>query len=199
MGGMLATRFTLMYPDRVSALILVNPIGLEDWKRVVPYPTIDETTARERTQTAEKIREYFRIAYFGGEWKPEYEPLLGTQTALFTGPGRDVAARVSALTLDMIFTQPVVYEFPDLRVATLLVIGQRDRTAIGGGRSEAKSPESRLGDYPRLGRAARAAIPGAELVELDGVGHIPFVENFPRTRDALLEFLSAQSPLRPSG
>src|SRR5688572_11659826 len=29
MGGMLATRFALLYPDRVDRLILVNPIGLE--------------------------------------------------------------------------------------------------------------------------------------------------------------------------
>src|SRR6187402_2665686 len=30
MGGMLATRFTLMYPENVEKLILENPIGLED-------------------------------------------------------------------------------------------------------------------------------------------------------------------------
>ena len=33
MGGMLATRFALMFPDRSDALVLVNPIGLEDWQR----------------------------------------------------------------------------------------------------------------------------------------------------------------------
>jgi pimeloyl-ACP methyl ester carboxylesterase len=30
MGGMLATRFALMYPQRIEKLILENPIGLED-------------------------------------------------------------------------------------------------------------------------------------------------------------------------
>src|ERR1700759_3355802 len=30
MGGMLATRFALMFPERVSKLILEDPIGLED-------------------------------------------------------------------------------------------------------------------------------------------------------------------------
>jgi pimeloyl-ACP methyl ester carboxylesterase len=30
MGGMLATRFALMYPSTVSALALTNPLGLED-------------------------------------------------------------------------------------------------------------------------------------------------------------------------
>jgi pimeloyl-ACP methyl ester carboxylesterase len=31
-GGMLGIRYALMYPDTVSQLVLVDPIGLEDWK-----------------------------------------------------------------------------------------------------------------------------------------------------------------------
>lgn len=40
MGGMLATRMALMYPEAVEKLLLVNPIGLEDWKIHVPYKTL---------------------------------------------------------------------------------------------------------------------------------------------------------------
>jgi pimeloyl-ACP methyl ester carboxylesterase len=36
MGGMVATRFTLMSPELVEKFILENPIGLEDWKVKVP-------------------------------------------------------------------------------------------------------------------------------------------------------------------
>ena len=32
MGGMLATRFALMFPGITKKLVLENPIGLEDWK-----------------------------------------------------------------------------------------------------------------------------------------------------------------------
>ena len=31
-GGMIGMRYALMYPDEVEQLVLVNPIGLEDWK-----------------------------------------------------------------------------------------------------------------------------------------------------------------------
>jgi len=41
MGGMLATRFTLMFPEKVERLILEDPIGLEDWKIKVPYQSVD--------------------------------------------------------------------------------------------------------------------------------------------------------------
>src|SRR5712664_3207249 len=47
MGGMLATRFALMFPERTEKLVLVNPIGLEDWKTVVPYRPIDQAYAEE--------------------------------------------------------------------------------------------------------------------------------------------------------
>ena len=38
MGGMLATRFALMYPETVTHLILEDPIGLEDYR--VSCPTL---------------------------------------------------------------------------------------------------------------------------------------------------------------
>ncbi len=41
MGGMLATRFALMYPSTTEKLILENPIGLEDWKLKVPYKPVE--------------------------------------------------------------------------------------------------------------------------------------------------------------
>ncbi len=52
-----------------------------------------------------------------------------------------------------------------------------------------KDVAATLGDYPALGRKAAAALPGAKLVELDGVGHLPQVEAFDRYRDALVELL----------
>ncbi len=40
MGGMMATRFALMYPERIEKFILEDPIGLEDWKVKVPYQPV---------------------------------------------------------------------------------------------------------------------------------------------------------------
>jgi pimeloyl-ACP methyl ester carboxylesterase len=37
MGGMLGVRFTLMFPETVEKLVLENPIGLEDYRKLVPY------------------------------------------------------------------------------------------------------------------------------------------------------------------
>ena len=46
-----------------------------------------------------------------------------------------------------------------------------------------------LGDYPQLGRKAAKAIPNAELVEFDGLGHLPQIEDFDRYAEALTDYL----------
>jgi pimeloyl-ACP methyl ester carboxylesterase len=57
MGGMLATRFALMYPERSDQLVMINPIGLEDWlAEGVPYPEIDTTFVAEQQKNFESIQ-----------------------------------------------------------------------------------------------------------------------------------------------
>lgn len=76
MGGMLATRLALDAPARVAALALINPIGLEDWQRWVPYAPVEVLYEQARAQQPEDVRNYMRDAYFAGQWKLEYDPLL---------------------------------------------------------------------------------------------------------------------------
>jgi len=187
-GGMLATRFALMFPDRVERLVLVDPIGLEDWKRLVPYKTIDELYASELKSTPDRVRNYMKENYFGGTWKPEYESLVEIQAGWIQGPDWHRMAWLSALTTDMAFTQPVLYEFGDLKMPVLLIIGQKDRTALG----KAWAPDdvkAKMGNYPELGRKTKAAIPNCRLVEIEGVGHLPQVQRFDAYWKAVEGFL----------
>lgn len=189
MGGMLATRYALLYPEQVEQLILVNPIGLEDWKALgVPYRSVDEWFLREQRTSADSIRAYQRTTYYAGEWRPEFERWVGMQAGLFKGPGKDKVAWNSALTYDMVFTQPVFYEFEGLKMPTLLLIGERDNTAIG--KDAAPEPlRKKLGDYPRLAREAARRIPGATLVTFADLGHSPQIQDPQRFHEALLKGL----------
>ncbi len=71
MGGMLAVRFALMFPERTTHLVLENPIGLEDYRDKVPYRTIDEWYRGQLGQTQEGLRKFYQ-GYFA-RWSPEYE------------------------------------------------------------------------------------------------------------------------------
>jgi pimeloyl-ACP methyl ester carboxylesterase len=188
MGGMLAVRYAIAYPEATERLVLVNPIGLEDYAALVPLRTVDDWYRQELAQTPEKIREYQRTSYYAGAWKPEYQEHTRLLEGWTRHPDSWRIAWDAALTTDMIFSQPVVGDLPRIGVPTRLIIGTRDRTALG--RSLA-SPEVQktMGDYTTLGKRAQQRIPGAELVELPGVGHVPQVEAFPLFEKALLEFL----------
>ncbi len=189
MGGMLATRFSLLYPEFTRALVLENPIGLEDWlAKGVSYPSIGDVYEAELRKTAESIRAYQLTSYYDGQWKPAYDPWVELLASFTKTPDYPRMAWNQALTTDMILTQPVCHEFGRISVPTLLIIGQRDRTAIGRAGADPEL-KKQLGNYPQLGRETQATIPGARLVELDGIGHLPHIEAFPLFSDALLKFL----------
>ena len=188
MGGMLASRFTLLFPERTEKLILVNPIGLEDWQQVVPYVPVEQWYANELKKTPEGVRNYMRESYYDGNWAPEYEELAKLQMNWTLSEDKKQLAWVSALTYDMIFTQPVIHDFDRIEVPTLLIIGTRDRTALG---KNLVSPEVKatMGRYERLGRNAQSLISDALLVELPGIGHIPQVEDYDTYINAMIDFL----------
>lgn len=189
MGGMLATRFALMYPETTTKLILENPIGLEDWKRVVPYQSVDDWFQTELNQNYEKMKAYQLEFYYGNQWKPEYDKWISAPAGWTINKDYAVIAKCSALTYDMIFTQPVVYDFEDLKMPVLLLIGQRDRTALGKAKAP-KDVQQALGNYPALGKAAAKKMPNATLVEIENVGHLPHIESYEKFISPLLRFLN---------
>ncbi|QII37576.1 alpha/beta hydrolase [Rouxiella badensis] len=188
-GGMLATRYALMYPQQVSKLVLVNPIGLEDWKaKGAPYRTVDQWYDRELKLSAKSIHDYELKTYYVGKWKPEYDRWVDMLAGLNNGPGHKLVAWNSALIYDMIFTQPVFYEFKNLRVPTTLMIGTSDTTAIG---SDIAPPavKARLGHYNVLGKQAAKLIPHAKLIEFKGLGHAPQMEEPEKFNQSLINVL----------
>ena len=186
MGGMLASRFALMYPDATEKLVLVNPLGLEDYRHTVPWVSADAVYKSTLAQTEDKIRAYHKTYYV--TWKDAYDAFVKVHYRWTLSGEYPRMAWARALIVQMILLQPVVYEFPLIQAPTLLVIGQADRTSPGRGRVP-EAVRRTIGQFPALGRAAAEAIPNAELVTFDGVGHIPHLEVPEQFEDALLSFL----------
>jgi pimeloyl-ACP methyl ester carboxylesterase len=189
MGGMIGARYALMYPQGVEKLVLVDPLGLEDWKaKGVPWRSVDDWYTSEMKTSYATIRAYQLKSYYDGKWKSDYDRWAVMQAGMYEGSGREAVAWAGALTYDMIFSQPVVYEFPDIHVPTVLIIGQADKTAIGKDAAPS-SVQEKLGDYATLGKEAAAKIPGAKLIPLEGLGHAPMIEapeRFYKALDAAL-------------
>jgi pimeloyl-ACP methyl ester carboxylesterase len=191
-GGMIAVRYALMYPGETEQLVLVNPIGLEDWKALgVPSLSLDEWYARDLKTNAATIRKYERDTYYAGNWRPAYQQWVDMLAGMYAGAGKALVAWNSASIYDMIYTQPVLYEFPRIAVPTLLMIGDKDNTAIGKDFSP-PPVKAVLGHYPELGKRAAAQIPHARLIEFPDLGHAPMIQDPTAFHKALLDGLTVR-------
>jgi pimeloyl-ACP methyl ester carboxylesterase len=188
-GGMLAIRYGLTFPAATERLVLVDPLGLEDWRaKGVPWQSVDAQYQTQLKTTADSIRNYERVTYYANTWKPEYEPWVQMLAGMYRGPGKAVVAWNSALTYDMIYTQPVFYEFEKLSMPVLLIIGDHDNTAPG---KQLAPPELRaqLGHYPELAKAAVARMKQGRLIEFPDLGHSPQIQDPAAFHQALLAAL----------
>lgn len=189
-GGMLAARYALMYPSNMTALVMVNPLGLEDWKTLgVPYQSIDPSWVTENSTTAASIMAYEMNTYYVNTWKPEYDVWVTMLANIYYGSKRQEFTFNQAQTTDMIYTQPVIYEFGLIEPRTLLMIGDKDNTAIG----KAWSPpavQSVIGNYSVLGPRAASLIPNSTLIQFPDLGHAPQIEEPTQFHAELLGWLS---------
>jgi pimeloyl-ACP methyl ester carboxylesterase len=184
MGGMLAARFALMYPHRVEKLILENPIGLEDYRSIVPYTTTEEQYEKELQTTFASVKRYYQNSYFP-VWKDDYDYLVRIAAGVTNSAEFPRYAKVAALTYQMIYEQPVVHELAKLAIETTLIIGTKDRTVVGKDKLT-KEMQDRYGNYAQLGKQTVSKMSRATLVELNA-GHIPHIE----TPDDFTEVLLA--------
>lgn len=189
MGGMVASRFALTYPARVEKLILLNPIGLEDYLDYSSYPEISDAYERELQQTDEGIIAYQQRNYYDGDWNETYEALTVPLRGWIHGPDAELMAYISALTYDMILTQPVIDDFPEISVPATFILGTRDRT--GPNRANMRDGVTyELGRYDQFGAKMLSLVPDSKVIELEGLGHSPHIEAFDRFVPALAKALT---------
>ncbi|MDQ7948222.1 MAG: alpha/beta hydrolase [Pedobacter sp.] len=174
MGGMLATRFALLYPEQTEKLLLENPIGLEDYRTFIPYITTEQQYQTELKATAASIKKYYQSSYFV-KWRPEYDELVKIAAGVTFSADFPRWAKVAAMTFTMIYEQPIVYEFSNLKVPTVLLIGKEDQTIVGKALLT-PAEQAQHGQYKILGKAIANQIPNGKLVEFENCGHIPHLE-----------------------
>ncbi|KAE9583415.1 hypothetical protein CGMCC3_g217 [Colletotrichum fructicola] len=190
MGAMLTTRYGLMYPDQVNEMVLVNPVGLEDYKALgVPYLPIDDNYATEAASSYESIKGYEQATYYVGEWKDEYDVWVRMLVNIYKGSEAKTYALNQAQIVDLVLTQPVSWEFSLVKPRTLLIIGEKDNTAIG---KQWSPPDvaAKLGHFDVLGPEVAAQIPNSTLHTFPELGHAPQISHPEEFHDVLVDWLS---------
>ena len=177
MGGMLAARFSASYPDMTERTVIYNPIGLTDPRYQTPWRTADDAYKATMAQTHDQIYQAFYAnirRYFPspGAWKPEYEQYVRILYAPTLSGDWPRLAMVRSIYQQMLYLDPVVYDWAKIKAKTLVIGGEKDGT-----------------DFPKLAKHIADTIPGAELVILPNLGHVPHLEAPDAFYPPLLKFL----------
>jgi pimeloyl-ACP methyl ester carboxylesterase len=189
MGGMISARYSLMFPDQVYRLVMVDPLGLENWFALgVPYQAIDVSLQTELAQNYTTLQSYQQATYYGGTWNASYAVWVNMLLSVYKGSEGEAFAYDMALTTDAIFTSPIIQELPNLKMPSLLMVGDLDNTAIGKAWAPA-AVKPLLGHYEQLGKTVSAEIPNCTLVEFPGLGHAPMIQAPDEFHAALLAWL----------
>lgn len=187
-GGMLAVRFARLFPERVSRLVLEDPIGLEDYRLSVnPPPSLETLFKAEMEQTPEKLRAFYG-RYFPRPRPDLVEPAVAIASGVLQSGEYPRWAKASASTYLMILREPVCYEFGLLKMPVLLVVGEEDHTAVLKNYAPPEAQKD-LGMMAQLARAAAGQIPDGRVVVLPGLGHAPHLEAPAEFERVLLGFL----------
>jgi pimeloyl-ACP methyl ester carboxylesterase len=116
--------------------------------------------------------------YFPGAWKPEYEQYVRILYAPTLSGDWPRMAMVRSICQQITFLDPVVDDWAHIKVKTLVLGGELDGQ-----------------NFPTLAKHIADTIPGAELVIIPKVGHVPHIQVPEIFNRELLKFLESDSSL----
>jgi pimeloyl-ACP methyl ester carboxylesterase len=173
MGGMVAARFALLYPDSTERLVLYNQIGLTDARLQRPPTPVDEVYKQLLNQSYDSV--YRGIArYFVNAMPPQAETYVRRQYGWTLSGNWPEAAMVRALVQQMVYEDPVVYDWAHIKAKTLELGGEKDGP-----------------DFPALAKHVADTIPNCQLVLIPNIGHVPHFEAPDEFYRQLLRFLKS--------
>jgi pimeloyl-ACP methyl ester carboxylesterase len=181
MGGMLAARFATQYPDSTERLVLFNPIGLTDARFNNPVGDPDEAYKRTLASTYQTIRASLMryVAHKPSAWNSQFETYARIRYAWTLSADWPRLAQVQTLINNVIYLDPVVYDWAHIQAPTLVYGGAEDMLA--------GTPAA----FQEGMKHIAATIPNgkARLELLPGLGHVPFLEDPERSLPPLVAFL----------
>lgn len=172
LGGQLAMRLALDYPERVARLVLVGTtprfVRGPDWKRGMDAQVFREFAQQVADDYQATLARFLALQAFGGTGSRELLRQLRERFAARPAPDR--AALGAALQL--LLTSDLRAQVPGIAQPTLVVHGERDTLA------------------PVTAACWLAeSLPDARLCVLQGASHAPFLSHPAAFLQAVTEFL----------
>lgn len=181
MGGMMAARFATQYPKAVERVVIYNPIGLTDGRYSRPMTPIDQAYAQTLKTDYQSVRAGLAryVAHDPKAWNDEFESYVRMRYSWTLSSDWPRLAMVQALISQMLYGDPVVYDWAHIQVPTLAFGGAEDMLL-----GTAAAFQERM-------HAIAKAVPNGNghVLLIPGLGHVPHVEAPEKTLPPLVNFL----------
>jgi pimeloyl-ACP methyl ester carboxylesterase len=158
--------------------VMVNQIGLTDARLERAWRDPEEQYQASLNRNYESIRR--GIERYFVTWSDDYEYFIRLHYGWTLSGDWPQFAAVRARISQMLYADPVVYDWPHIQAKTLVIGGAED------------TPR-----YPELAKNVADTIPNGELFLIDNVGHLPFLEAPEVFHRELVRFLKSD-PIVPS-
>lgn len=175
MGGMVATRFAFLFPERASHLVLLNSIGLSEPTAGRGWRDTEEGYRRNLDRTYESIaRGQMRYYTDDTEWSPAYEKYIRIHYGWLQSGDWPRMAMVRTLLGEANRKEPIVHDWPHISTPALVMGGAEDGP-----------------NYPELVRNAARQLQNGRAHLIPGIGHNAHLVVPDRVHEALIPFLQA--------
>ena len=181
MGGMLAARLATQYPKMIERVVIYNPIGLTDGRFERPMQFIDDSYQQTLKSDYQSIRNGLAryVAHNPKAWNDEFETYTRIRYSWTLSADWPRLAMVQALIGQMLYADPVVYDWAHIQVPTL---------AFGGAEDMLLGPAARFQE--RMQVLAKTIPNGnGRALLLPGLGHVPHLEAPEKVLPPLVAFL----------
>jgi pimeloyl-ACP methyl ester carboxylesterase len=172
MGGMTVSRFAMVYPDITTHVVMINQIGLTDQRQSRPWR---DPFAGGGTTTYQSILRGHQN-YFPLRWPPEHLEFVRRQFGQTMSGEWNRVAQVRRLQGQMLYDDPVVYDWQHIASKALVIGGEEDGL---------------VDDFPTLAHNVNNELQNSTILLYPDVGHAPQIEIPDLFHDDLIRFLKS--------